>query len=133
MDKQLNLTYSLDNNPIFLLEQDNKVENFFKCTHNFEPFKQNYKNRCDKSYKFHTLRQRATCINCELSLCRKCVSDLFNFAFEERDSFIKKKSNIDASTKEEEITHLLNQIKTTEDQVERLTLENNQLKHKRNL
>ena len=43
MDKRINLTYNLDNNPKFLLEQYNKVEDFFKCNHKFEPFKPNFK------------------------------------------------------------------------------------------
>ena len=47
MDKRLNLTYSLDNKPKFLLEQYNQVEDFFKCTHKFEAFKPNFKDKCD--------------------------------------------------------------------------------------
>ena len=34
--KRINFTYNLDNNPKFLLEQYNQVEEAFKCIHKFE-------------------------------------------------------------------------------------------------
>ena len=87
MNKQLNPIYSLDNNPKFLLEQYNQVENFFKCVHKFEPFKPNFEDKCDNNYKFYILRHKATCIICELSICRRYAQELFSFTFEEKDRF----------------------------------------------
>lgn len=80
----MNSTYNLDNNSKFLLEQYNQVEDFFKCSHNFELFKPNYKEKCDKYYMFHVLRHRVMCTLCKLSICRRCTWELFGFNFKEK-------------------------------------------------
>ena len=75
-----------------MLEQYNQVEGFFKCTHKFEPLKPNFKEKCDKWYKFHVLGHKVTCTICELSVCRRCALKLFNFTFEKREKTINSPS-----------------------------------------
>ena len=129
MDKRLNLTYSLDNNLKFLLEQYNQVDDFFRCTHRFEPFKPNFKDKCDKCYKFHILRHRVTCTICELSICRRCSQELFNFTFDRKDK-LQVTIGCNPNTDKEVISQLLKRIRTLEDQIEELKLANERLKSK---
>lgn len=86
------------------------------------------KKKCDKCYKFHVLRQGVTCKSCELSICRRCAKDLFNYAFEEKERDLGIQSI--ANTDKEVIAQLLKRIKDLEWQVVKLTLGHQKLKEK---
>lgn len=75
------------------------------------------------------MAHRVTCILCELSICRRCVRELFNFTFGEKERLIGNTS-CSNNIEKEVITQLLKRIKIVEEEIERLALENYRHKDK---
>ena len=129
--------YSLDNNRKYLKETYNLEEDFlFECKHEFEDFKINFKQKCDKCYRFHVTELRITCKkeNCNISLCRKCALEFFNHRIREEE-FIRNRPDDEELLRNNDkriISQLLKRIEDLERQLEDREKENKELKQRFN-